>query len=92
MQQALSVPGSYITRNNRRVDLISSEPRSRTNANGEPETVTIFKGQLFRADGKSIDSEHEWIDTLRVGVLGEHVNQNSMFQTASEYDLVQKVA
>ena len=82
---------TYVTRGGRKVTLISSELRSSKNANGQAETVTIFKGQLFKADGTTVDSEHEWQDTLRQGVFGEHVNQNSNFQVASEYDLVQHI-
>lgn len=88
----LQISGTYITRNGRQAILKSSESRPFQPTPGHSETKEVFKGDLMRSDGKSVDSEHEWIDTLRVGVLGEHVNQNSSFQTASEYDLIQRVA
>lgn len=82
---------TYSTRNNRKVVLTSSGERQFQNGTAQPETKTVFKGNLFKADGTSIDSEHEWIDSLRTGVLGEHVNQNSAYQTLSELDLVQHI-
>jgi hypothetical protein len=82
---------TYITRNGRKAVLKSSEDRAIRTPEGGTENTRIFRGDLFRADGNTIDSEHEWMDTLRVGVLGEHVNQNSASQVASEYDLVQHV-
>jgi hypothetical protein len=81
----------YVTRNRRVVVMKSSEDRQVPDGLGGTKTITIFKGDLLKADGQSIDSEHEWIDTLRQGVEGEHVNHNSNYQIASEYDLVQHV-
>jgi hypothetical protein len=82
---------SYITRSGRKVILKSSESREIKNSSGGSDSVQVFKGDLYRADGQTVDSEHEWTDTLRNGVFGEHVNHNSNFQVASEYDLVQHI-
>jgi hypothetical protein len=82
----------YITRSGRRVVLRSSERRPIPQAGNEkPVETEIFRGDLYKADGRSIDSEHEWMDTLRQGVLGEHVNSNSATQVASELDLIQHI-
>jgi hypothetical protein len=81
----------YVTRSGRRVVLKGSEKRPIRQADGSNIDAEIFRGDLFKADGKTVDSEHEWMNTLRNGVLGEHVNQNSSFQVASEYDLVQHI-
>ena len=72
----------YITRSGRRVVLKSSAIRPVPQAGDKPVDTEIFLGDLYKADGRSIDSEHEWTNTLRKNALGEHVNSNSATQVA----------
>lgn len=82
----------YITRSGRRVVLKSSTVRPLPQAGNEkPVDTEIFHGDLYKADGRSVDSAHEWMNTLRANALGEHVNSNSATQVASELDLVQHI-
>ena len=55
--------GRYQTRLSRIVEIHSSRMIDETQADGSTQKKRIWTGMLFRADGKTEDSNHEWEDS-----------------------------
>jgi len=84
-------PGEYTTRNNRRVVLTEPFARSKKNGDGDAIVITGFRGQLMKADGKTVDSEHEWENTITPHTLGVFVRAGATEGVANEFDLIQRI-
>jgi hypothetical protein len=86
--------GKYQTRNSRLVQLHSIESREIVLGDGSKARLNFFKGTFFLADGKTPETEYEWVDTLLPNCLGEFVQPHTgrpAGQTTLR-DLVQLVA
>lgn len=55
--------GRYQTRLSRIVEIRSSRMVEETQADGTKQQKRIWTGMMFRADGRSPDSDHEWEDS-----------------------------
>jgi len=83
-------PGTYQTRNSRVARL--TEPFSRTKKLGDDSVViTGYRGDLMKADGKTVDSQHEWEDTIMPRVLGVLVRAGATEGVANEFDLISRI-
>jgi len=69
--------GKYQTRNSRLVELHSKQDREITLGDGSKKTLTFFKGTFFLADGRTPETDYEWVDTIIPGMLGEFVQPHT---------------
>lgn len=69
--------GKYQTRNCRLVELHSSQEREITLSDGSKQKLKFFKGTFFLADGKTPETDYEWVDTIIPGMLGEFVQPHT---------------
>lgn len=83
--------GSYQTRNVRIAQLTEPFSRSKKLSNGDLVTVTGYRGNLMKSDGKTVDSPQEWEDTLLPNTLGVFVRTGATEGVASEFDLVARI-
>jgi len=83
-------PGRYGTRNSRNVELFESFQREKSvGTQGEKKTVTVWRGRLFNQNG-TLDSTHEWEETLLPNTLGCFVSAGRVEGVSSELDLIYK--
>jgi hypothetical protein len=82
--------GTYQTRNSRVAILTEPFMRMKKLPDDSEITVTGFRGQLLKADGKTPDSIYEWEDTEIPGTLGTLVRAGTE-GVANEFDLVHKI-
>lgn len=86
--------GKYQTRNSRLVQLHTIQNREIILGDGSKTHLNFFKGTFFLADGKTPETDYEWVDTLLPNCLGEFVQPHTgrpAGQTTLK-DLVQLVA
>jgi len=69
--------GTYQTRNGRKVILTGQEDREVTLLTGVKRTMTFYKGTLFNGDGKTPDSDYEWVVSEVPKTLGEFVQPHT---------------
>ena len=69
--------GKYQTRNSRLVQLHSVENREIVLGDGSKAKLDFFKGTFFLADGKTPETDYEWVDTLLPNCLGEFVQPHT---------------
>lgn len=83
--------GRYQTRNNRIVELFLSEARTKRTSTGENQAITVWKGNLFKADGRTLDSQKEWEESNHPFCLGIYISPGKAEGVASEFDLTERL-
>jgi hypothetical protein len=84
-------PGTYQTRNMRIARLTEQFSRPKRLTDGQVITITGYRGDLMKSDGKTVDTPQEWEDTLLSNTLGVIVRAGATEGVASEFDLVRKI-
>jgi len=85
-------PGRYQTRNVRIVELTDTFQREKPTGPGQTVTVTIWRGNLMKADGRTVDSMHEWEETNHPLTMGAYVSPSKADGVSNEFDLTTQLA
>jgi len=80
--------GRYQTRNVRLVDLLESFQREKRNSDGSTQMITVWRGTLLTADGKTPDSTQEWEESHNPMMLGAWCRPGKAEGIATEFDLI----
>jgi hypothetical protein len=81
-------PGRYQTRNVRIVELIEAFDREKTISPGNTQMVRVWRGNLLKADAKTVDSQHEWEETNHPLAMGTYVSPGKAEGVSNEFDLI----
>ena len=83
-------PGRYMTRNSRVAELQgSAQEREKKRLDGSTAPVRVWTGNLMRADGRTVESAHEWEETLLPNTIAAFVSAGRTEGVSSEFDLIQ---
>jgi hypothetical protein len=83
-------PGRYMTKNSRIVELQgSAQEQTKKRLDGSTAPVKVWKGVLYRADGRTVESAHEWEETLLPNTIAAFVSAGRTEGVSSEFDLIQ---
>ena len=83
-------PGRYMTRNSRVAELQgSAQEREKKRLDGSTAAVRVWTGNLMRADGRTVESAHEWEETLLPNTIAAFVSAGRTEGVSSEFDLIQ---
>ena len=81
-----------MTRSSRLVELKGEPfPRSKKRPDDSTVTVMVWHGDLFRADQKTVDTSHEWEETLLPNTVASFVTVGRTEGISHEHDLVRRV-
>lgn len=83
--------GTYETRNSRMVKLRSPEQINRPAADGSQRMVTMWTGDLMKADGKTVDSQEHWDESNHPSMLGSFVSPGKAEGVANPLDLIRRI-
>lgn len=84
-------PGRYETRNVRIVELTERFERDKPVAPGQVQRVTVWRGNLMKADGKTVDSQHEWEESNHPLTMGAFVSPGKADGVSNQFDLVRQL-